>query len=79
MRLMRALLVALFGVFAVIAGLLTAAAVAVATALFVFIRRMLRSSAGSAMRSRPPLRRRASAGEIIEVTATEVPAETTPR
>ena len=79
MRLMRALIVALFGVFAVIAGLLTAAAVGVATALFVFIRRLLRSPAGNPMQSRPPLRPRANGGEVIDVTATEVPAETTPR
>jgi hypothetical protein len=77
MRLLRVLVVALFGLFAVVAGLFTAAAVGLASALFVFIRRMLRQPATRLPNSQP--RPRTSAGEVIEVTATEVPADPVPR
>ena len=78
MRLLRLLVVALFGVFAVIAGLFTAAAVGLATALLVFIRRMLRAPGNSRLpHAQPRTRPRANVGEVIDVTATEVPAEST--
>jgi MFS superfamily sulfate permease-like transporter len=78
MGLLRVLVVAIFGVLAVIAGLFTAAAVGLATALLVFIRRLLRAPGGSNLPNAPRRSRpRANVGEVIDVTATEVPAEST--
>lgn len=79
MRLLRVLLLALFGVFAVVAGLVTAAAVSVATALIVYVRRVLRQPA----RARVPGNRRQrfarpNRGEVIDITATEVRATEVP-
>ena len=77
MRLFRVLLVALFGLFAVIAGLVTAAAVSVATALVVVVRRALRSTPSSSLPRARSSRRvpRGNTGEVIDITATEVPVE----
>ena len=80
MRVLRVLVVALFGLFAMVAGLIMAAVVSLATALFVSVRRMLRTGADS----RSPVGRRtrssrSDAGEVIEVTATEVPVDSSSR
>jgi hypothetical protein len=74
MRLFRVLLVALLGVFAVVAGLITAAAVSLATAVVVTLRRMLRGQTPLPAR-RPQRVARPASGEVIDVTATEVPVD----
>ena len=79
----RVLLVALFGVFALIAGLITAAAVTLGTAVIVFIRRALRQPAqsGNAQLPRRPVRRVVPprGGDVIDISATEVPADSPQR
>jgi hypothetical protein len=80
MRLLRVLLVALFGIFAVIAGLITAAAVSAVTAFVLVLKRTLAPSRGARLPPREPQRfSRPNAGEIIDVTATEVPADSAHR
>jgi hypothetical protein len=79
MRLLRVLLLALFGLFAVIAGLFTAAAVAIGAAMVMFVRRLRRQQSRAALPGPPPRRARPGAGEIIDVTATEVPVESNSR
>ena len=82
MRLLRVLIVALLGLFAVVAGLIMAAAVSLATAFVLFVQRMTRSSVRSripAGRPQPPSRSSSSTGDVIEVTATEVPVDSAPR
>lgn len=77
MGLLRVLILALFSVFAVFAGVITAAAIALATAFFVVGRNMLRPS--SASRSSNPQRLRPSdRGEVIDISATEVAAGEAP-
>jgi hypothetical protein len=73
LRLLKTLLTALFTVFAVIFGLVTAAAVAVAGVFIFMVQRLLRPKSIS----RLPNQRRArtSAGntsDVIDITATEV-------
>ena len=79
MRLVRVLIVGLFGLFALIAGLLTAAAVGVATALVIFVRRLLKPAGAVRLPPHSPPRARTNAGEVIDVTATELPLDSTPR
>ena len=82
MRLLRILIVALFGLFAVIAGLIMAAAVSIATAFVLFVQRMFRPAVRPripASRSHPPSRSSSSSADVIDVTATEVPVDTAPR
>lgn len=72
MRLLKVLLTGLFAAFAVVAGLVVAAVIALVFA----IRRLL----GNSHPSHRPTHRRArttaaQASDVIEVTATEVPAE----
>jgi hypothetical protein len=80
MRVLRVVLVALFGVFAMFAGLVMAAVVSLATALFLGLRRALHPAGGSGLpvdqRAQPP---RPRTGDIIDVTATEVPADSNSR
>lgn len=79
MGLLRVMLIALFGVFAVVAGLLTAAALSVGTALVVFVRRMLRPAVPSALpNARPSRARHSNRSDVIDVTATEVTATEVP-
>ena len=79
MRFLRFLFGALFAVFALVAGLATAAVVALAGALIFAVRRLLRHTAkpvGTSGHSRPVQRRRVQpSGDVIEVSATEVPVE----
>lgn len=81
MGLLRVLLVALFGLFALVAGLFTAAAVSLAGALILAVRRMLRQYSDPRLPSRGAQRFPSprAAGEVIDVTATEVPADSTHR
>jgi hypothetical protein len=82
MRLLRVLIVALFGLLAVVAGLIMAAAISLATAFVLFVQRMLRQASPSripAGRPRQPSGASANAGDVIDVTATEVPVDSTPR
>jgi hypothetical protein len=80
MRLLRVVLVALFGVFAVIVGLITAAVVSLATGLVLMLRRAVVPSHRGGLHRREPQRfSKPKPGEIIEVTATEIPADSAPR
>jgi hypothetical protein len=82
MRLLRVLIVALFGLFAVLAGLIMAAAVSLATAFVLFVQRMIRPAGHPripASRPQPPSRASSNAGDVIDVTATEVPVDSAPR
>jgi hypothetical protein len=79
MRLLRVLLVGLFGVFALLAGLLTAAVVGVATALALLVRRMLRQPDAVRLPRQAPPRARTNSDDVIDVTATELPVDSTPR
>jgi hypothetical protein len=80
MRLLRVLLIALFGVFAVVAGLITATVVSLATGLVLTLKRaFVPSQCGGLPRRDPQRFSRQTSGEIIDVTATEVPADSTPR
>jgi hypothetical protein len=82
MRLLRVLIVALFGLFVVVAGLIMAAIVSLATALVLFVRRMFQPPVQSripASRSHQPARASSNAGDVIDVTATEVPIDSTTR
>ena len=80
MRLLRVLLIALFGVFAVVAGLITATVVSLATGLVLTLKRAFVPSQRGGLPRRDPQRfSRQTSGEIIDVTATEVPADSTPR
>jgi hypothetical protein len=72
MRLVRVLVGAVLAAFAVIAGLITAAAIALAGALFVGLRRLLRRDAAAPLPNRP---RRPASNEVIDVTATEVTSD----
>lgn len=79
-RLFRFLLTALFAVFAVLAGLLTAAAVAVGGILVYFVHRLVRSKRISRLPSpREGRTAPSSRGEIIEVSATEVSSDSSSR
>jgi hypothetical protein len=79
MGLLRVMLIALFGVFAVVAGLLTAAAFSLGTALVVFVRRMLRQAGPSPLpNARPPRVRHSNRSDVIDITATEVTATEVP-
>ena len=79
MGFLRFLFGALFALFALVAGLVTAAAIAIAGALLFAVRRLLRAAA-----DRPPVQngsarpRPVRSDEVIEVSATEVPADTSP-
>jgi hypothetical protein len=79
MRLVRVLIVGLFGVFALIAGLLTAAFVGVATALVLYVRRLLKPAGAVRLPRHAPPRARPNSGEVIDVTATELPVDSVPR
>jgi hypothetical protein len=77
MRPLRILLGALLAVLAIIGGLFVAAAVALGAAVVLVLRRLLRQATGSRlpMRRNAPRAVRPASGEVIEVTATEVPAD----
>lgn len=81
MRLIQILFQALFALFAVIAGLIAAAAVALVGSTLL-LRRRLRRSPGETTRPGPRFSRRTQPtpgnGEIIDVTATEVPSREPP-
>ena len=79
MRLLRVLVVAVLAVLAGIAGLFVAAAAGLATALVLFVRRLLRPPGAARLPTNAPPRARANAGEVIDVTATELPVDSTPR
>ena len=82
MGLLRVLIVALFGLFAVVAGLFMAAAISLATAFVLFVQRMFRPTRLSripAGRPQQPSRAGSNPGDVIDVTATEVPADSTHR
>ncbi|MGH7943897.1 MAG: hypothetical protein ACREH8_10615 [Opitutaceae bacterium] len=80
MRIFRVLLVLLFGAFVLVAGLITAAAVSLGTAFILFVRRMLRQPGGRQLPTRPAQRfTRPKSGDVIDITATEVPADSHPR
>ena len=82
MRLLRVLIVALFGLFAVVAGLIMAAAVSIATAFVLFVQRMIRPAVRPRIPSsqpHPPSRSSSRASDVIDVTATEVPVDSAPR
>lgn len=75
-RILKTLLTLLIVAAAVIGGLFTAAAIAVASIAVLVTRRLFRSPNRPAVGSTPsPVRPRsaAPAGDVIEVTATEVP------
>jgi hypothetical protein len=76
MRLFRILLVALFGVFAVIAGLFTAAVVSLGAALVLLVRRMWKQSNATPLATRrPPHVTSSKTGDVIDITATELPVD----
>lgn len=78
MGLFRVLILALFSLFAVLAGLVTAAALSLVAALFVFGRRMLRPVDPSPVSAGSQRLKRAGRGEVIDISATEVPATEVP-
>ena len=81
MRLLKFFLAALFAVVAVLAGVFVAAVAAVTGVAFFLVHRLLRRPR-AAGRSAPPVGPHASptsSNDVIEVTATEVPAGPTPR
>ena len=82
MSFLKPLLAVLIAVFALFAGLITAAVVAVtAVALFLTRRLLRRGVAGGSRQPVPsaPPRRAAAHPEAIDVVATEVPAERLPK
>ena len=78
MRLFRVLIVALLGVFAVVAGLIAAAVVSAGTAILFALRRMLHGQAPLPAR-RPQRVQRPASADVIDVTATEVPVDSVHR
>ena len=80
MRLFRVLFVALLGVFAVIAGLFTAAAVSLGAIVVMFVMKLLRQPTRNPIATeRRPQFSRPRAGDVIDITATEVPADSAHR
>jgi len=76
MRLIHVILTALFAVFALVAGLFAAAVVALVGAILHGLKRIGRGPLIAANRPGVARPRSQGAGDVIEVTATEVTTET---
>lgn len=83
MRLLKVLLTALFAIVAVTMGLFAAAIVGLGAIALLLTRKLLRGGGthSTAMQApapratRPPANQATGGGDVIEVTATEVPAD----
>lgn len=75
MRLIPVILTALFAVFALVAGLFAAAGVALAGTVFYVLKRFGRGPLIAGNRPSVARPRAREAGDVIEVTATEVATE----
>jgi hypothetical protein len=78
MRLIHVILTALFAVFALVAGLFAAAVVAIAGTILYALKRIGRGPLIAGTRPGMARPRARPAGDVIEVTATEVATETAP-
>lgn len=74
MRLLKVFLTALFALIALVAGLFVAAAVALSGAAFFAARRLRNGQSAARPAPHAPARMK-STGDVIDVTATEVPAD----
>jgi len=78
MRLLRVLLTGLFAAFALLAGLFIAAVGILAFALARLLGRPSNVRTSVQVRGRPTPAKTSDSGDFIDVTATEVPADTSP-